>query len=358
MRAADHRRKPRPRIDGRSLASQYGKDQCKLTGAKIELAGKSVAGTRIDVQIVGVSLRQDIFTFEATHKTNRPADVEEVCNHVAALTYARTEIARPGGLPLCTRLLCESHRLLMDGVRGAEKLPGEIRRSQNWIGGTRPGTARFVPPPPDAVPEAMSDLEKWIHADDPLPPLVRAGLAHVQFETIHPFLDGNGRIGRLLITLLLEHWGLLKSPLLYLSLSFNRHRADYYQRLADVRTNGDWESWTNFYLKCVHEAADDGVRAARRLFGVLAAHRSALTQSHTATVGAIRLLDQLPMHPIVTLRRVIQLLETTKPTALKTIDSLQRLGMLHEITGKRRDRVYAYKAYLDVLTEDTHPLKK
>lgn len=308
----------------------------------------------ISSQIEGTQATlQDLLTFEATQSTHHPEDVEEVCNYINALTYARAEIARPGGLPLCTRLLCEAHRRLMQGTRGAEKSPGEIRRSQNWIGGTRPGNARFVPPPPDVVPAAMSSLEKWIHADDPLPPLVRAGLAHVQFETIHPFLDGNGRIGRLLITLLMEHWCILKSPLLYLSLAFKRHRAEYYRHLDEVRTTGDWEGWTEFYLNCVREAANDGVTSAGRLFALLAGDRSIVTQSSKATVAAIRLLDHLPLHPIITLKLAMQLLTTTKPTALKAIDALENLGILHETTGRRRDRVFAYKAYLDVLTKDT-----
>ncbi|MBY0263385.1 MAG: Fic family protein, partial [Phycisphaerales bacterium] len=173
---------------------------------------------------------QDVVTFEATRHADRPDDVREVCNYVDAITYARAEIARPRGLPLSTRLLCEAHRRLMRGVRGADKQPGQIRRSQNWIGGTRPGNASFVPPPPEELPALMAGLDSWIHSSDTLPPLVKAGLAHVQFETIHPFLDGNGRIGRLLVTLLLEHWGLLKTPMLYLSLALKRRQQEYYAR--------------------------------------------------------------------------------------------------------------------------------
>ncbi len=295
----------------------------------------------------------DVVAYEATRKADRPADVEEVCNYVEALSYARAEIARPKGLPLCTRLLCEAHRRLLRGVRGAEKRPGTIRTSQNWIGGSRPGNARFVPPPPDTVPAALADLERWIHGVDPLPPLVRAGLAHVQFETIHPFLDGNGRIGRLLIALLVEHWGLLRSPLLYLSLAFNRRREEYYRRLSAVRTEGDWEGWTGYFLDCVREAADDGVDASRRLFEVLGRDRRRLAAHDAATVSAVRLFDLLPDHPVVTLARAMRLLDTTKPTAGKAIDALLRAGVLHEITGRRRDRVYSYRAYLKVLEEDT-----
>jgi Fic family protein len=295
----------------------------------------------------------DLLTYEATHKAERPADVEEVCNYVEALTFARAEIAKPKGLPLCTRLLAAAHKRLMRGTRGAKKQPGTIRTSQNWIGGSRPGNARFVPPPHDAVPQAMADLERWIHGDDSLPPLVRAGLAHVQFETIHPFLDGNGRIGRLLITLLVEHWELLETPILYLSLAFKRHRAEYYEALSKVRTEGDWEGWMEFFLRCVRESADDGVSSAQRLFGLLGKDRRTVANHEATTIPAVRLFDLLPDHPIITLSQGIGLLKTTKPTAGKAIDALRRAGVLHEITGMQRDRVYAYSAYLKVLAQDT-----
>jgi Fic family protein len=241
----------------------------------------------------------------------------------------------------------------MRGVRGAEKQPGQVRTSQNWIGGTRPGNARFVPPPADDVPEALAALDKWMHAADALPPLVRAGLAHVQFETIHPFLDGNGRIGRLLVTLLVEHWGLLDSPLLYLSLALKRHREEYYRRLSSVRTDGEWEGWTTFFLECVREAADDGVETAGKLFLLLTKDRQRVLRQAGVTVPAIRLLDQLPRHPIVTLSLVIDILETTKPTASKAIEALRKAKILSETTGKQRDRVYAYQAYLQLLTGGT-----
>lgn len=296
---------------------------------------------------------EDVAIFEVTRQSERPADVEEVCNYVEALSYARTELARPKGLPLSVRLLCAVHKRLMKGVRGEEKRPGTIRKSQNWIGGTRPGNARFVPPPGEAVPEALAALEKWIHGDDLLLPLVKAGLAHVQFETIHPFLDGNGRIGRLLIALLVEHWKLLPSPLLYVSLGFKRHRREYYERLDAVRTSGDWEGWTAFFLECVRESADDGVETARSLFSLVGRDRGRLSKRKETTVTALRLFELLPNHPIVTLPTAMELLETTQPTAGKAVDALCKAGVLREITGKRRDRVYAYQAYLDVLGKDT-----
>ena len=203
------------------------------------------------------------------------------------------------------------------------------------------------------MPDALVALDKWIHAEGGLPPLVRAGLAHVQFETIHPFLDGNGRIGRLLVALLVEHWGLLDSPLLYLSLALKRHREEYYTRLSAVRTDGDWEGWTAFFLDCVREAADDGVATAGKLFSLLTKDRQALLRRVGVTIPAIRLLDQLPNHPIVTLPLAMELLETTKPTASKAIEALRKAKILSETTGKQRDRVYAYKSYLALLTGDT-----
>jgi len=296
---------------------------------------------------------EDVVVYEVAHQSERPADVEEVCNYVEALAYARAELAKPKGLPLCVRLLCAVHKRLMKGVRGSEKLPGEIRTSQNWIGGTRPGNALFVPPPHEVVPEVLASLEKWIHSDDPLPPLIKAGLAHVQFETIHPFLDGNGRIGRLFITLLIEHWNLLSSPLLYLSLGFKRHRQEYYRQLDAVRAGGNWEGWVSFFLECVRESADDGVSTAQRLFSLVGADRRKLSDLKSVTVSAIRLFELLPQHPMVTLSKAMELVGATKPTTGKAIDALTKAGILAEITGKKRDRIYAYRAYLDVLAEDT-----
>ena len=269
------------------------------------------------------------------------------------LEYARKEVRRPKGLPISSRLLCQIHKRLMRGVRGADKQPGTIRTSQNWIGGTRPGNAKFVPPPAADVPAALSQLEAWIHADDRLPPLIRAGLAHVQFETIHPFLDGNGRIGRLLITLLVEHWHLLESPLLYLSLAFKRRQVEYYDRLSAVRLEGDWEGWTRFFLDCVCETADAAVIAAGQLFQLLHTDRQRLVTHPSATLTAVRLFDLLPEHPIVTLASVVDLLQTTKPTATKAISALIDAGILVERTGRKRDRAYGYQRYLSLLSEDT-----
>ncbi|HYO25178.1 MAG TPA: Fic family protein [Lacipirellulaceae bacterium] len=293
---------------------------------------------------------QDVVEFEATPKVERLADVQEVCNYVDALNYARREIGRPKGLPLSTRLLCAAHKRLMRGIRGADKLPGEIRSSQNWVGGTRPGNARFVPPPPADAKAALAALDQWIHSDDPLPALIKAGLAHVQFETIHPFLDGNGRIGRLLIALLVEHWKVLSLPILYVSVPLMRRRDEYYRWLTAVRTDGDWEGWSQFFLECVCEAADDGVAGAKRIFALLAEDRQTVLSHDGATVSSMRLFELLPSHPALTLGRAMQLLETTKPTASKALDALQQAGVLREITGKQRDRVYVYERYVAALS--------
>ncbi len=307
----------------------------------------------ISSQIEGTQATlEDVLEFEVTSKAVRPDDVQEVCNYVDALTWARRELSKRKGLPLSTRLLCLAHKRLMRGARGANRQPGQVRRSQNWIGGTRPGNARLVPPPADEVPAALSALEKWLHKSDPLPPLVRAGIGHVQFETIHPFLDGNGRIGRLLITLLLEHWRVLEAPLLYLSLAIRRHQREYYDRLQAVRVDGDWEGWTAFYLECVRQAADDGVAVAQCLFALIGNDQKRLLARRGVTVPAIRLFGQLPTHPMITLPKAIELLKTTKPTASKAIAVLTEAKVLRETTGKERDRVYAYHAYLRVLTND------
>jgi Fic family protein len=298
----------------------------------------------------------DLLTFEAqagADQTPLDADVEEICNYLDALTFTRAELADPKGLPLSMRLLSAAHRRLMRGVRGAEKQPGEVRRSQNWIGGSRPGNAAYVPPPPHALGEVLSAFEKYMHAEDSLPPIVRAGLLHVQFETIHPYLDGNGRLGRLLITLLLEHWKLLTKPLLYLSLFFKRHREEYYRRLNAVRMEGDWEGWLDFFLDGVATIADEAVASARELFALVATDRTRVLARDGMSMVALRIFELLPRHPIVTVASAMKSMETTKPTAGRAIDLLVAAGVLTETTGKKRDRSWIYKGYIDRLQMGT-----
>jgi len=297
---------------------------------------------------------EDLLTFEATPEGTKPeADVEEVCNYLDALAWARRELGRPKGLPLSMRLIHGVHRRLMKGVRGASKQPGEVRRSQNWVGGTRPGNAAYVPPPPEEVTRLLGELESYIHAQDSLPPLVRAGLVHVQFESIHPYLDGNGRVGRLLIALLLEHWKLLCAPLLYLSLHFKRRRPDYYRLLSEVRRTGDWEEWSRFFLEGVAEIAEESATTARDLYRLVARDRERVLVAKGSSLTAARLLELLPRRPVVTIPGVVKMLETTKPTATKSIELLESLGILKETTGRKRDRTYRYAGYFHRLRAGT-----
>jgi Fic family protein len=295
----------------------------------------------------------DLLAFEAEEQPRFNANVEEVTNYLDALTYARGQLGSKRGLPLSLRLLNEAHKRLMRGVRGGSKQPGQIRRSQNWIGGSRPGNAVYVPPPSDKLPKLLGALEKYIHAEDRLPKLVRTGLLHAHFESIHPYLDGNGRIGRLMITLLLEHWRLLKEPLLYLSLFFKRNRDEYYRRLNLVRLEGDWEGWIDFFLDGVATIADEAVASARDLFNLVGTDRTRLLDLESASVSALRLFELLPRHPIVTVASAMKLLGTSKPTATRAIEVLAEIGILLETTGKKRDRSFAYRAYMERLRTGT-----
>jgi Fic family protein len=352
-------RNPRLAIDDRLGARLRDAEQALV---RLDLAGAMIPSVDwflyafvrkeavISSQIEGTQATLiDLLTFEAEEQTAPDAEVEEICNHLQALNYARAELAKPRGLPLSTRLLNEAHRRLMQGTRGAGKQPGEVRRSQNWIGGSRPGNAVYVPPPAHLLPGLLGELEKYLHAEEKLPALVRTGLAHAQFETIHPYLDGNGRIGRLLITVLLEHWGLLQAPLLYLSLFFKRHRAEYYRRLNAVRTDGDWEGWTDFFLDGVATIAGEAVASARELFAVVNTDRSRVLAQDTTSITAARLFELLPKHPIVTVASGMKLIKASKPTATRAIEALIAAGVLVEITGRRRDRSFAYQAYVDRL---------
>ena len=296
----------------------------------------------------------DLLTFEAEGEAEPPnADVEEVINYLDALDFARAQISKPAGLPISMRLLNQAHARLMRGTRGTDKQPGEVRRSQNWVGGSRPGRASFVPPPPHLLGDLLSAFEKYMHSNDKLPPLVRAGLLHVQFETIHPYLDGNGRIGRLLVTLLLEDWRLLTRPLLYLSLFFKRHRDEYYDRLGAVRTAGDWEGWTDFFLEGVATIAAESVESARELFALVADDRTRALNAAGTSVAAVRLFELLPRHPIVTVAFAVERLGVSKPTAGRAIEVLEKVNVLVESTGRKRDRSWTYQRYLDRLRVGT-----
>jgi Fic family protein len=352
-------------LDSEALAL-LGRAERELS--RLELAGEMVPSVDwfiygfvrkeavISSQIEGTHATLiDLLTFEAQREDDSGPgpDVQEVCNYVDALAYAREQLRRRKGLPLSMRLLNQTHARLMRGARGADKQPGKVRRTQNWIGGARPGNAVFVPPPPNSLDGLLSDFERYIHADDGLPPLVRAGLLHLQFETIHPYLDGNGRIGRLLVTLLLEEWNLLSQPLLYLSLFFKRNREDYYRLLNAVRLEGDWEGWIRFFLEGVASIAKEATDTARDLFALVSADRACALAAPGSSVMAVRLFEALGKHPIVTIARVTELLEITKPTATKAVNTLVDAGILTETSGRRRDRTYSYAAYLDRLRVGT-----
>ncbi len=281
------------------------------------------------------------------------ADVAEVSCYVDAMQHGLALLEK--GAPLSLRMIREIHGRLLSHGRGSTKMPGEFKRSQNWIGGSRPGDARFVPTPPDMTLEAMGALEKFIH-NDPVTtrPLLKAALAHVQFETIHPFLDGNGRLGRLLITFILCKEGVLQQPLLYLSLHFKRHRDRYYELLQSVRTDGDWEEWLRFFLEGVIETASEAVTTARRLLDLFHRDRDRI---QGAAASVLRLHEKLQRQPLVSAAQAAKVIGVSIPTATKAIQRLEEFGILSEITGGSYGRFYAYAAYLDILNEGAEPLR-
>jgi Fic family protein len=294
----------------------------------------------------------DLFDEEAGLAVHNTDDLEEVTNYLRAYRLVRDNLRDPNGLPISARLLCDAHRLLLDGVRGAGKQPGELRRSQNWIGGTRPGNAVFVPPPADHIADLLRDLERFIHTDAPaLPPLVNIALVHAQFETIHPFLDGNGRIGRLLIAALLEHWGLLPEPLMYLSGYLKQHQMEYYRLLSVIRTEGNWEDWISFFLAGVSTAATEAERSIIEIASLLASHRRQLLESPKAGPASYRLFELLPMMPRFTVERARQKLGTTFPTANAAVKTLVDLGVVAEMTGQKKNRSFGYQSYIALLTK-------
>lgn len=282
-------------------------------------------------------------------------DVAEVSNYVAALDHGLGRMR--GGFPISNRLLREMHAILLRSGRGAAKQPGEFRRSQNWIGGTRPGNAAFVPPPPERVVELMAELERFLHDEHAaVSPLLKAGLAHVQFETIHPFLDGNGRVGRLLITLLLVHDGVLREPLLYLSLYFKRHRRAYYELLGGVRERSGWEAWLRFFAEGVRETAEGAVATARRLSDLFARDLERVHAAGRSAGSAARILTAFRERPLWTIARLKEASGLPVPTITRAVAALEKLGIVRETTGRRRGRVFAYDASLEILAEGTEPL--
>lgn len=294
----------------------------------------------------------DLILFEHHQKTQVSLeDVEEVSNYIKALNYG---IARLEQLPLSLRLLKEIHSILLSGGRGANKLPGEFRRSQNWIGGTRPGNASFVPAPVEYLDDCLAQWEKFLH-DESLPALIKAGLIHVQFETIHPFLDGNGRLGRLLITLLLTHSRMLEAPILYLSLYLKKHRQYYYELLQSVRISGDWERWLEFFLEGVFISAKNAVDTAFAIKNIFEEDEQKMASLGRLRFSAMKVFEFMKLLPQLDVPFLSTQLKISAPTARKALNSMVDLGVLEEITNQKRDKIYVYRRYLDILEEGAKP---
>jgi Fic family protein len=305
-------------------------------------------------QIEGTqSSLSDLLLFEMEEAPGVPMDdVTEVSNYVAAMEHGLARIR--AGFPLSNRLIREIHEVLLSRGRGSGKAPGEFRRSQNWIGGTRPGNAVFVPPPAEEVPDCMASLERFLHDQpDRTPTVIKAALAHVQFETIHPFLDGNGRVGRLLITLLLCAEGVLRDPLLYLSLYFKQHRQQYYDLLSGVRTDGDWEAWLHFFSDAIRDTAGQAVTTARAVVDLFNQDRERVRALGRAAGSAFRVHHELQRRPLVTASWLVTQTGLSAPTVGKALEALVGAGIAREITGRRRSRVFAYERYMALLNPET-----
>ncbi|MGB7295699.1 MAG: Fic family protein [Candidatus Aminicenantales bacterium] len=295
----------------------------------------------------------DLLLFELKEAPGVPLDdVVEVSNYVSAMNHGLKRLRE--GFPLSNRLIREVHGVLLAKGRGSDKNPGEFRRDQNWIGGTRPGNAIYVPSPPGRVAECMSALEKFLHdIPERIPILIKAALSHVQFETIHPFSDGNGRIGRLLITLLLCHEGVLRHPLLYLSLYFKQNRSQYFDLLMKVRQEGDWETWLRFFVDGVREMAEGAVTTARRLNEVAEEDRKKIGDLGRKASSALRIHEVLQGRPIANIPFLSDKTKISPPTVTSVLDSLQKIGIVKEVTGRKRNRLYAYEKCLDILRQGT-----
>lgn len=308
-------------------------------------------------QIEGTqSSLSDLLLFELDQAPGVPVDdVEEVSNYVAALNHGLRRL-RQDDFPLSLRLVREMHALLLQGGRGANKQPGQFRTTQVFVGGVG-ARAQFVPPPPDALDRLLAEFERFLHADrQQMPPLIKAALAHVQFETIHPFLDGNGRLGRLLIALILCHEGVLSEPSLYLSLYLKRRRADYYERLNAVRTAGDWEGWLGFFLDGVAETASQAVDTAQRLLALLAVDRARIAALGTRAGNVGLVFEQFARRVMTGVPQLQPHVPLSTPTIRAAVRMLEEMAIVNEMTGQRRHRVFAYQAYLDILSEGAQPL--
>jgi Fic family protein len=309
-------------------------------------------------QIEGTqSSLSDLLLYENDEAPGAPIeDVQEVSNYVAAMNHGLERMR--SGFPLSLRLVREIHEILLSKGRGSGKQPGEFRHSQNWIGGSRPGNAVFVPPPPELLDECLNQLELFLHDEQTgLPLLIRAGLVHVQFETIHPFLDGNGRLGRLLITFLLCAQGALREPILYLSLYFKANRAAYYELLERVRTKGDWEAWLDFFLIGVRDTAEQAASAAREILEHFSQDQKKIETLGRPAASVLRVFQHMQRNPIIAIPSAAKKIGISAPTVAKSLGHMIDLGILEETTGRERHRLFVYKGYLDILNEGTEPLR-
>lgn len=351
---------PKPPIDLSNLLTRLSAAERalgRLDGVSVLLPNKELflymyvrKEAVLSSQIEGTqSTLSDLLRFETEAVAGAPLDdIREVSNYVDAMMYGLDRMAT---LPISLRLIREMHDRLLDSGRGATQNPGEFRSSQNWIGGTRPSNAMFVPPPPNEVMNCLGDWERFLHSDTQhIPPLIKAGLLHVQFETIHPFLDGNGRLGRLLITLFLCAEGVLRQPLLYLSLFLKTHRADYYRLLQEVRERGAWEAWLEFFLDGVAETANQAFETANRIASLLARDRDRIIADADRKGSVLQVHDLMRMRPFLTATTAAELSGLTEPTVNAAFAQLQLLGLVEEITGRKRGRVFAYRNYLDILS--------
>jgi Fic family protein len=356
---------PLPPVPGISFEAVRGKfDRALLALGRLDAVSALLPDTQLFLytyvrkeavlssQIEGTqSSLSDLLLFELEEAPGVPlGDVVEVSRYVAALEHGLARLR--AGFPLSNRLLREIHGILLAKGRGAHKTPGEFRHTQNWIGGTRPGNARFVPPPPDRVEECMAALERFLH-DESVPTLAKAALAHLQFETIHPFRDGNGRVGRLLVTLLLWKEGVLREPLLYLSLYLKQRRARYYELLQRVRTGGDWEAWLAFFADGVTTTAEGAVETARALVTLFQKDRERTQALGRGASSALRVHHEFQIRPLNTIPRLCARTRLTAPTVTKALLGLEKLRIVRETTMKKRGRVFAYTAFLGLLNEGT-----
>lgn len=337
------------RLDGLSLVLPDASLFLYMYVRKEAVLSSQIEGTQ--------SSLSDLLLFESDEAVGVPLnDVEEVSHYVSAMNFGLKRLAE---VPLSLRLLREIHSILISNSRGGHKMPGEFRTSQNWIGGTRPGNALFVPCPPEKLMDVLGEFEKFLHDKNvKLPALIKAGLAHVQFETIHPFLDGNGRLGRLLITFILCVEGILKEPLLYLSLYFKTNRKAYYDHLQLVRETGDWESWLKFFLKGIIKTANQATETAQAMIALFNKDKAIISNSKKATPAVMAIHSYMQQRPAVNTTQLKKVCGISLPTVLRSLATLEQLGLVKEITGKGRHKIFVYHEYLEILNRGTEPFSQ